>query len=281
MRTRILRLSIPSAGLLLSLTAFTLVPATAHAQYSAPEMSGGGAIGEKYHAEVSGTLWNPDLYGQISSEQFGLLGTKIDLVDDLGYAKTRFKDFRLVLRPSKKAKFRVQYTPIQYEADTKLRRNLVFNGISFPLAIPVSSQFNWNVWRLGYEYDVLYKSRGFVGFLLEGRYTEFNATVAAPVLNESQFTSAKAPLPAIGVVGRGYVLPELAINFEVSGFKLPNINPKYQANYFDWDINGTMNVTNNFGLQVGWRKMTTYLGIKNDIGDIRFQGMWLGAALRY
>ena len=260
------------------------LPATARAQYGAPDASS-SAIGENYHVEVSGNLWNPDLFGVISSEQFGLIGSKIDFATDLGYAKTRFKDLRIVLRPSKKAKFRIQYTPVEYESSTTFTRNIVFNGINFPVSVPVETSFGWKVWRLGYEYDFLYKSRGFVGVLLEGRMTTMDAHLKtnSPLFSSqiNEFATAKAPLPAIGVVGRAYVLPEVAINFELSGFKLPNIDPKYQANYFDWDLNGTVNITNNFGVQLGWRKVTNLLVIEKDSGDLRFQGIWFGAAVRY
>lgn len=267
-----------------ALVTMLVVPSVARAQYSAPGLST-SAVGEKYHIEVSGTLWNPDLFGMISSEQFGQVGTTIDFLDDLGYTKTRFKDLRIVLRPSRKAKLRVQYTPIEYEAETRFTRNIVFNGIQFPLSVPIESSFAWKVWRFGYEYDFLYKPRGFVGLLLEARYTQFdarlktNSPIFSPAINE--FTSLKAPLPAIGIVGRAYPLPELAINFELSGFKLPDVDPKYKADYFDWDISGTVNLTNNFGVQAGWRKMTNFLSIEEDLGDVRFQGLWFGAAVRY
>lgn len=260
------------------------VPATARAQYGAPDLSG-SAVGEKYHVEFTGTLWNPDLFGQISSEQFGLIGSRIDFLGDLGYAKTRFKDMRIVLRPSRKSKFRIQYTPIQYESETRFNRSIVFNGIAFPVSVPIESSFGWKVWRFGYEYDFLYKSRGFVGMLLEARYTQFdarlktNSPIFSPAIDE--FTSLKAPLPALGIVGRAYPLPQLALNFEVSGFKLPDVDPKYKADYFDWDVSGTFNVTNNVGVQMGWRKMTNFINIEKDLGDVRFQGLWFGAALRY
>jgi hypothetical protein len=261
-----------------------LAPASARAQYGAPDMSS-SAIGENYHIEVSGNLWSPDLFGQISSEQFGLVGSKIDFETDLAYTKTRFRDVRIVLRPSKKSKFRIQYTPIEYEASTAFSRSIVFNGIAFPLSVPIESAFAWKVWRFGYEYDFLYKSRGYVGLLLEGRYTTMDARLAtnSPLFSQqiNEFATAKAPLPAIGVVGRAYVLPSVAINFEVSGFKLPDIDPKYKADYFDWDIHGTVNLTNNFGVQVGWRKVTNLLIIEDDMGDVRFQGIWFGGAVRY
>jgi hypothetical protein len=264
--------------------ALTLVPAVAAAQYSAPRMTT-EALGEKYHVEISGTLWNPALFGVISSEQFGLIGSNIDFVGDLGFEKTRFKDLRIVLRPGVKSKFRIQYTPVQYSAASTLTREIVFNGQRFPVSVPVESQFSWKVWRIGYEYDVVYKPRGYVGFLLEARATEMTAELAtaSPLLQTQlrEFTQARAPLPAIGVVGRAYVIPEVAVNFEVSGFRLPDIDPKYQANYFDWDISGTVNLSNYVGVQVGWRRMSTFLAVESDQGDLKFQGMWFGAAIRY
>jgi len=256
-----------------------VLPRPALAQIDRPMPPPQPALGENYHVELGGTLWNPELAGIISSEQFQIIGSDIDFVDDLGYEKTRFRDLRIVLRPGRKHRFRIQYTPVQYTADTVFSRTIVFNGIAFPVSVPVTSQFDWKVLRIGYEYDFLYLDRGFLGALFEVRYTQLEANLATIGIDE--FASAKAPLPALGLVGRAYVLPEVAINFEVSGFRIPDIDPKYDADYFDWDIHGTVNLTNNLGVQVGWRRMTTYLNIENDIGDLKFQGMWFGAAVRY
>jgi hypothetical protein len=252
-------------------------PRRADAQYNAPPLND-LAIGEKYHVEISGSLWNPKLIGSVSSDEFGIPGDKLDFVTDLGFEQTRFKDFRIVLRPARKHRFRAQYTPIGYTAETLLKRSIVFNGIRFE-AIPVSAEFDWKVWRLGYEYDFIYRDRGFVGVLFDVRATEFRASLQS--VGRLEFVSAKAPLPSLGLVGRAYILPSVALNFEVSGLKLPRIDPDYDANYFDWDINGTVNLTNNVGVQVGWRKLSTFINIENDKGDFAFQGMWFGAALRY
>ena len=255
-----------------------VVPATAAGQYRAPDLTT-TVIGEKYHVEVSGGLWSPALFGVISSEQFGIPGTSIDFIDDLGYERTRFKDLRIVLRPSKKSRFRIQNTPIVYTAETLLERNIVFNGIEFPVSLPVESTFGWKIWRFGYEWDFVYTSRGFVGVLLEARYTDFSAELRSAIGEE--FTALKGPLPALGVVGRVYILPALALNIEVSGFRVPDIDPRYKASYFDTDIHGTFNVNNYVGLQVGWRRMSTLINVESDKGDLKFQGIWFGGALRY
>jgi hypothetical protein len=260
------------------------LPAVARAQYSAPDTNS-GAVGEKYHVEIAANFWNPTVFGKISSTQFDIIGSDVDVVRDLGYQQTRFRDLRIVLRPSKKSRFKIQYTPIRYESQTTLTRTIVFNGINFNVSAPIKSEFDWKVLRLGYEYDFYYAPRGFIGALVEARYTQFDATLStnSPLLATQQveFTEAKMPLPAVGIVGRAYPLKELAINFEMSMFRLPNLDPKYEANYFDWDINGTVNVTNNVGLQIGWRKMTNYLRVEKDIGDLAFKGIWFGAAVRF
>ena len=185
----------------------------AAAQYKPPALEN-LPIGEKYHFEVAGNIWNPALTGQIASEQFGIAGTNIDFTKDLGFTQTRFRDLRIVLRPSKKQKLRIQYTPIDYISATTLSRNVVFNGINFNVALPIKADFGWNVWRFGYEWDFVYRPRGYVGLLLEGRLTKMSATLASPI--DTEFTTVRAPLPAIGVVGRVYPTSNVAINFEVT-----------------------------------------------------------------
>jgi hypothetical protein len=124
-----------------------------------------------------------------------------------------------------------------------------------------------------------------VGVLLEARYTQLQARLMTntpfftPAL-EAEVT-AKAPLPAIGLVGRAYVLPNVALNVEVSGFRVPRIDDEVEANYLDWDLHGTVNLNEHVGVQVGYRRMSTYLATADDEGDLKFRGMWFGGALRY
>lgn len=266
----------------------TLVPSLSSAQVNAPATStppststSTRAIGEVYRIEVSGGVWSPTVFGSIAvtNDQIDAQGSTIDFVNDLGFKNTRFPDLRVVLRPAKKHKFRVQYTPVKYSGESVIDRNIIFNGILYPSNIPVNSTFEWKVWRFGYEYDIIYRDRGYFGILLEGRYTQMNATLQSPVNNE--FARAKAPLPALGAVARVYPLKNLSITGEISGFRLPDIDEDYEANYADIDVYATFNVIHNLGVQAGWRRMNTFLRIEGDQGDIKFQGFWFGGALRF
>jgi hypothetical protein len=279
-----IRRSILSSALVAASAAvFGLLPSIAQAQYSAPPLSE-GPIGENYHVELSGSFWNPALSGLFSSDQFGIKGTSLDLTNDLGFVSTRFRDFDIVLRPAKKHKFRFQNTPIDYTATSTLTRTITYNGINFPASLPITSEFSWKVWRMGYEYDFAYMDRGYIGALIEARYTQFSSSVQSisPIFIASEFTTARAPLPSVGVVGRGYVAPNVALNFELSGFRIPGaFRDRAVGDYYDWNIGTTVNLTNNVGVQAGWRCMTTYIDVSHNFGDFALQGLWFGAAVRF
>lgn len=235
--------------------------------------------GEKYVFEVATTWWTPSVYGVIQSDQLAAIGSQIDFKKDLGYESTRFTDLRFVVRPAKKHRIRVQYTPIEYHATTVFNRDITFRGETFEVSLPVESRFGWRVWRTGYEYDFLYHPRAFLGVMGEARFIDMSAEITSPVASER--VTAKATVPAIGVFTRVYVLPDLAINFEFTGFQVPKIFEVDKNTYIDWDLHATINLNNNFGGQLGWKKATTFLNVGSETADMKFEGFWFGLVVRY
>jgi hypothetical protein len=261
------------------------VAAPAAAQYSAPKMnapkSGESdvAVGEKYHIQVNGDFWNPTVHGEIASSQFGRPGTLISFENDFKFQQTRFKEFGVELRATRRNKFYAQYTPITYSSDTTFTRVIEFNGQKFDLNVPVQTSYDWKVWRIGYEIDVVSLPRGFVGLLFEARMTDFGASLKSP--GTTEFTRAQAPLPALGIIGRAYPIKNLSITAQISGIKFPDVSPDYKGSYSDANIYGTYNINNYAGVQAGWKRVTTNVVIKKDSGDTLFKGIWFGAVVRY
>ena len=239
------------------------------------------ATGETYHVEIGGYLWSPSPDILISSESLGIVGSTIDFVEDLGIEKQTFKQLKVVLRPGVKQKFRFEYTPINYDATSTLRRSVVFNGQRFDIALPVETDLSWRAYRFGYEWDFVYRDRGFVGLLLELKYTDIQASLANSLVGE-EFVHARAPIPAIGIIGRGYVMPNISITGEFSGFKLPeSIDEDYRANYWDFDLYGTVNFNDHVGAQLGYRRLTVFYNIEEDHGDLKLKGLYFGGVVRF
>jgi hypothetical protein len=265
-----------TAGLTATLL-FLAVPA--HAQYK-PRPLNDPATGESYHIEFAADVWYPSITATVSSESLGIQGSKIDIKRDLGVIDKRMSAIDLVLRPAPAHKFRFQYLPITYEASATLNQDIVFNGIRYRIGLPVNTSFDWKTYSLGYEFDFVQKNWGFVGFILEAKFTDVNVALASPI--ESQFARARGPIPAIGANARVYVVPNISITGEFSAFKIPDsIDSRYNAHYFDLNIYGTVNFTNNIGVKGGFRSRDVGYLIKADSGSFLLRGIFFGAVVRY
>jgi hypothetical protein len=261
------------------------VAVPAEAQYGARSASSNRATGENYHVELGVEFWNPVPDPIIiSSESLGIIGSNVDFVNQLGVAQTRFRQLKAELRPATKHKFHFEYTPINYDAQKVVTAQFVFNGQLYQVGVPVSTNLDWKAYRFGYEWDFYYANRGFAGLLLDLKYTDIQATLAAPTVGVAQFTHARAPIPAIGAIGRGYVVPNISVTGEFSVFKLPDkaLNTDaYSGKYYDLNLYGTVNFTDHFGAQIGYRAIDVYYKVKFDTGTMTLKGPYFGLVGRF
>lgn len=273
------------ARLYVSVVALLALAAPARAQYR-PKPLNDPATGESYHIEGSAGLWFPTADMTVTSAGSGALaglpGSEINAENDLGMpASKRLPEFQITLRPARAHKLRFQYIPIQYDGSNVVTRDIDFNGQRYRFGTLVNSTMDWKAMRFGYEYDFITRNRGFGGFILEAKYTDVRVDLNAPSLGLAEFAHAQAPIPAIGGIVRFYVVPNVAITGEVTGFKLPTIQDKYAGHYVDVDVNGTLNFTNNVGVQGGWRTLDMGYLLKQDNGSFTLNGLYVAAVVRY
>jgi len=146
--------------------------------------------------------------------------------------------------------------------------------------LPVNSQIEWKTYRFSYQYDIITYDKGFGGLVVDVKYTDVQAGLQSPIENE--FVHARAPIPAIGGVGRYYFIPQVSVTGEVTFFSLPQgLVKEYRAHYADVDIYGTMNFTRNIGAQFGYRSLNLGYLINNDTGSFLLNGFYFGIVARY
>ncbi len=238
---------------------------------------------EQFHLEASVNTWNPTADLTIvsggSGNLAGIPGTEIDAKSDLGFVDKRLPQFSVTLRPGQAHKLRFQYIPINYTATATLTRNIDFNGQRYAAGLPVDTTLEWKAYRFGYEFDFIRKDQGFVGFITELKYTNINVELSNTLANE--FFSKRAPIPALGGIGRVYLVPAFAITGEVTAFKLPTIEDRYSGHYVDVDIYGTLNFSPNVGVQGGYRTLNLGYLIKEDSGAFVLKGIYFGVVARF
>ena len=117
----------------------------------------------------------------------------------------------------------------------------------------MQTEFKWNTWRFGYEYDFLYHDRWLrrvhrrgAGHRRGAARCRARSTTSsrAPAGRFRRSAAWSASIPS----GTRRSPPRF------TGFKLPEIND-YQGDFFDFDIYGTYSFTKNFGAQGGYRTL--------------------------
>ena len=265
------------------LAALTLVaiPQIATAQFR--PVAAEVAVGEKYHIEAAYGWWDAQPELIVNSESLGILGTDVDLINDLGIEKRRLGKFNVVLRPATKHRLKFERLPISYERDSfPVQRSFIFNGQSYSVGLPVTTSVDFTTYSFGYEYDFLYFPRGFIGANINMKLTNIDVDLRSPI--GSEFFQQGAPIPAVGFAGRGYITKNFAVDGEFTFFRIPESLEEQldgDGSYNDFDIHGTYNINNYIGAQLGWRKTTIFYEAEFDRGDLKFSGIYFGGVVRY
>jgi hypothetical protein len=271
------------AALCLSLA----LSARAEAQFRVPDP----APGENFHVELGLMFWSPTPEILIQTGSLAALGQPgVDFVQEFGIEKTRFNEFRSVIKAGRKHKIRVSHVLMEYHESATLQRTLVFGGQTFPVSVPATADLSWRIWRFGYEWDFVARDRGVLGFIAELKHNDVSALLAATGFG-TELTEVTAPIPTIGVLARVYPHKDASITMEFTGFKVPgfigsrideNLNgDDFDARMYDFDIYGTINFGRHVGAQGGYRSVTADYLVDDDSGDLKMKGLYFGGLVRF
>lgn len=271
---------LPCLAIIILAAGATASPAYAQYRPVPAGAASAGQKGENYHVEFSVNFWSPDPNFVVSADGLGVLGTTIDARADLGIQTKQTYDFRLVLRPATRHKFRFLYLPLTYTSTATLNATVDFKGRQYPVSAVVGTDLQWKTYRLGYEYDFLSHRSGFLGVILEAKITEAQIQLNSAIGNE--FAKAQAPIPAFGVIGRIYLAPGFSVTGEYTFFKLPSsVFKDIDAHYTEYDIFAAFNFTNNVGAQAGYRKIDVGVTVTNVHGSATLSGPYFGGVVRF
>ena len=249
----------------------------AHAQFRAPAPV---APGEDYHFEFAAMSWTPTPEIGINTNDLGILGNEVDFVQEFDLEDKRFTEFRVTVKPGRQHKIRFHYVPMTYSADAVLERTIEFAGRTFDVGIPATADVEWHYWRFGYEWDFISRQNAFVGFLAELKHNRVSADIDTPFGGASG--DATAPVPSIGVIGRGYFTKSFSGTAEFSGFKMfDTIVEDFDGWFWDFDIYATYNIGRNVGVQGGYRSLDVEYVAPEDLGHLKMKGYYFGGIVRF
>jgi hypothetical protein len=247
------------------------------------------APGEAYHVEFGAIFWTTTpriVLGSPSLNQFS--PTPIDFVEALSLEKARFTELRGVVKGGKH-KLRLSRVPFNYSQTVMPGSTVTINDRTFAVTRPTTGEFDWDLFRVGYEYDFGQGDKGYVGFITEVKFNRVTADLRVPDLNATaNVQDVKVPAPQLGVVGRVYPHKNVSITAEFTGFKVWGFlrdrlsdADDFEANFKDFEVYGTVSITRFLGLQGGYRSLSVDYVVDADTGDLQMKGPYFGGMIRF
>ena len=260
-----------AAGTVLAAALVALLPQRAQSQ---------SVAAESYRLEALVRFWPTTANVVLSSDVADIPGTRIDFKRDLGLTDQSFPEIQVVLHPGRRHKFRLQYIPIRFDSTGTPARDLVFNGRLYRAGLPIASRLDWKTYRVGYEYDVIARPRGFVGIIAEVKHTIVDARLQNAGADEN--SRQAMPVPALGGITRFYPHPRLSLTGEATYFAVPDRpDGHYGGSILDIDAYATWNVSRRVAAQAGFRDIDIHHLGEWNTATFTLKGAHAGLVVRF
>ena len=164
------------------------------------------------NAEAENTLislradyWMPGLDAEVMSSELSLVGTQVDLVDDLGLDDSETipaitGSIDLPLFPE----ILVGYFAVDSSASKVITKQIVYKGTTYAVSSNVSSSYDITHFEALLNFGLLKSEAADLGLLVGAKSFEIETTLTSAGVTQSE--SVEGPVPVIGVKG-GIGLP--------------------------------------------------------------------------
>lgn len=169
---------------------------------------------ENFHIELTGAAWLVNSGGTIQAGSpaleafFAVPSTPIDLVSDLGVSQQRPTFYgKLVIKPARRHRLVVEGMPVRLQGTNNLTRTVVYQGQTFTVGQTLKSSADLNYLFAGYQFDVLSRSTGHLGFSVGGAYLNATGTIRGVQSGLVATKSETLGLPLAGAEFRVFLIP--------------------------------------------------------------------------
>ena len=148
---------------------------------------------------VRGYYWFPELSGVIRADNAGIVGTELDLKDDLGVDNKSYPVVE-VFAGIGKHHLSLAFYNLDYDGDTVLTKDIYFNGELFQVNERIASSLKYDNYDVMYRYDLIdlenFLAGGSLGLVARLMVFDGSASItSATVTTKENFT---APIPMVG-----------------------------------------------------------------------------------
>ncbi len=149
---------------------------------------------------VRGIYWFPGFSGDVKVDGDGIVGTTLDLEDDLGLEDESYPVIEIFTGIGKHH-LSISFYNADYSASKTLNKDIYFNGKLFNVNTLVESSLEYDVYDFMYQYDLLDLENILAGFSLGlvGKIKYFEGDVQLKSGIETTTEDFSEPIPLLGI----------------------------------------------------------------------------------
>ncbi|MEN6318349.1 MAG: hypothetical protein ABFD82_06290 [Syntrophaceae bacterium] len=229
-----------------------------------------------------GYYWFPDLKGDLSVDENGIKGTKLDVEDTLGVGNESFPAVE-VFAGIGKHHISLMYTQFHYSGSKNIKEPITFAGQTYPTNSRVESDLKTKMLDLEYQYDLINLENILAGFSIgvigKVKYIDGEAELKSPTLDSShnQKETFQVPVPMLGIGAHiGLIAKLLEARLKATGMG-------YSGNVF-YDVMADISVTPFPFLDIhgGYRYMKLKVDDVSDVyADLEFAGPYVALTVSF
>jgi hypothetical protein len=193
----------------------------------------------------------------------GIQGTPINLEHELGFSEQT--SFRVdgYWRFAKRHKIRVMYFDESRGSTSTLDRDIVFDGVTYPLNANLSTRIDRYIVEGAYEYAFLRGEHYELAASIGVHDIGFKLTLAAVAnnvnLTQSRNANANGPLPVVGLHYVWQFTPKLDLDALVQFFQL-KVN-QFDGNLQEYNVSVVYMPWKSVGIGAGWNAFVTHVSV--------------------
>ncbi len=219
-------------------------------------------------AEVGVRYWFSDFASEVQVTEDNILGTDIDLTDDIDVDQSKnFLEGRVSLHLGSH-EIRYGFISMSWDGADSITKTINFAGRTFNIGSSLDATLDVDYHRLGYRYDFVDTLDNRAGVIVELKYLDVDASLEEPLTATDESEAIEVALPTIGVAGQAALpLTGLSVNGEITGITIGSRGHIY-------DVEGALNFQPApfVVLSGGYRILVVHADVDDNEVDIAVSG---------
>jgi hypothetical protein len=220
--------------------------------------------------------WFPDLDAKIRTTSGGLTD-EFDAKNDLGVGDENFPSGEAFLRVGR-VHFRVGYTPVSFDGNKQITRDITFNGQTFTANDNVITDMDLKMVDGEFQFDILRPDVAVanfnIGIILKVKYVDGKVELRSSTQKKAK--DFKAPIPMVGLcAGVGFLKNMVRADARVTGVA-------YSGNHlYEGDGYVSFSPLPFFSIQGGYKIIDLKIDEDDIIAKMKMKGPYVGAQLSF